>query len=286
MERLIQTTYGYYSVKNMPTVSELEDFYANKYYQKHVRNHLDTYDDEMLTYFVNKAKVAEYILKDINTKTLLDVGAGEGFFANYFFEKKWDVTTLDYSEHGISTQNPQIKHTLIKNDIFQSIKSIIKSKRTYGLINLSNVLEHVIDPVGLLSDLKSLLDTTSFLRISVPNDFSNFQKLLLENKDTTPTWITLPDHLHYFTFESLEKLLISCGYKIHLRIGEFPIELFLANESSNYSGNKSNGKNAHKARIKIDNFLFTQGLKEYVDFYKACANIGFTRQVVIYAQKM
>lgn len=285
MDRLIETEHGYYSVKDLPTTEELENFYSNKYYQDNVGNHLHQYSQEELTFFENKAKVAEYILRDIKVQTLLDVGTGEGFFANYFYNQKWDVTTLDYSDYGIATHNPQIKHTILKDDIFKSIQNIIKKTHTYGIVNLSNVLEHVINPISLLSDLKYLLDENSFLRISVPNDFSNFQNFLMNEKYTTNTWVKIPNHLHYFTFESLEKLLDSCGYDIHTSIGEFPIEVFLANEASNYAHDRTVGKSAHNARIKTDNFLFTQGINEYIDYFKSSAKIGFTRQVVIYAQK-
>jgi len=285
MDRLIQSKYGYYSVKDLPTVEELEDFYANKYYQDNTASHLHKYNSEELVFFENKAKVAEYILKNLKDKSLLDVGAGEGFFAKYFFDKQWNVTTFDYSDYGISTHNPEIKHTIVKNDIFQSIKNSIEESQRYGLINLSNVLEHVIDPVALLKDLKLLLNERSFLRISVPNDFSAFQEFLLNEGDTTTTWVKTPDHLHYFTFASLKKLLEASGYQIYESIGEFPIEIFLSNEVSNYSKKREVGKSAHNARVKTDNFLFTQGLKEYVDYYKASANIGFSRQVVIYAKK-
>ncbi len=286
MEDLVLSEYGYCSVKNLPSQKELEEYYSNKYYQQNAAAHSHEYSKDEVRFFETKAKVAYHLVSKTKTKTLLDVGAGEGYFANYFHKKKWSVTTLDYSDYGIKTHNPDIKHTLIKNDIFDSVKKVIADKKRYSLVNLSNVLEHVIDPVSLLEDLKSLLDEDSLLRISVPNDFSKYQEFLLENKDTTITWVTIPDHLHYFTFDSLQKLLEACGYEVSYKLGEFPIEIFLANDSSNYAKDRSLGKNAHKARVKVDNFLFEQGIEKYIEYYQSSANIGMSRQVVIYAKRI
>lgn len=74
------------------------------------------------------------------------------------------------------------------------------------------------------------------------------------------------------------------GYDIELKIGEFPIEMYILNESSNYTKNKDVGKFANKARIEVDNYLFEQGIEKYINYYKSSADIGFSRQVVIFAK--
>ena len=34
MEKVIQNEFGFYSVKDMPTVDELSEYYGNKYFQE------------------------------------------------------------------------------------------------------------------------------------------------------------------------------------------------------------------------------------------------------------
>lgn len=284
---LIKSEYGYLSLKKMPSKSELEKYYQDKYFQNDNSVYTHSYSDEELLYLQTKAKVSEYIIgkeSHSHNGSLLDVGAGEGFFANYFFNKQWETTTLDYSSYAIKNHNPGLEKTLIQGDIFNSLNTLIEEERKYSLINLSNVLEHVINPVELLKQLKSLLRQESLLRISVPNDYSDFQEFLLGKEYTTNTWFCPPEHLHYFTFESLSKLLESLDYEVVLSMGEFPIELFLTNHASNYVKNKQNGKSAHKARVEMDNFLFHQGIEKYINYYKASAEIGLSRQVVIFAK--
>lgn len=285
---IIKSEYGYLSVKEMPTSEELLEFYKNKYFQQNKSVYEHKYSDDELEYINNKSKISEYVLSLLNkqnTKKILDVGAGEGYLSKYFFDKQHDVTCLDFSDYGINNHNPSIKDLLIQGDVLDLIDNLLNEKNKYDFINLSNVLEHVVDPINLLTKLHTLLNEDSLLKISVPNDFSTLQSFLLEKNYTKNTWFCPPEHLHYFTFESLSNLLKVLNYDIFLSMGEFPIELYLINESSNYTNNNIKGKSAHKARVEADNFLFTQGLEKYIDFYKSCANIGLSRQVVIYARK-
>lgn len=285
---LTQTEHGYFSLKNMPSKETLAEFYKEKYFQTNASVYQHTYNTEEVLFFENKAKVAEYIFQHhTHSKeyTLLDVGCGEGFFASYFYNSHWQCTLLDYSSYAIQYHHPKLQTNLMQGDIFNSLENLITQQKEYSLINLSNVLEHLIDPINILEKLKLLLSSTGLLRISVPNDYSEFQKFLLAQNQTTDTWLCPPEHLHYFTFESLSNLLITCGYDIKLQMGEFPIELFLSNETSNYAQDRNKGKFANKARIEVDNFLFSQGIKNYISYYKASANIGLSRQVLIYAQK-
>jgi 2-polyprenyl-3-methyl-5-hydroxy-6-metoxy-1,4-benzoquinol methylase len=283
--KLIKSPYGFYSIKDLPTKEFLENYYAQKYYQDDAKSHAHQYSSDEVAFFQHKAQTAEYIIAPYNLTSLLDVGAGEGFFSAYFFQKGWDVTTLDYSDYGIQQHNQELLNTLVKGDVFESLEELFQQHKTFDFINLSHVLEHLLDPISLLKQLHTLLSDNAVLRISVPNDFSNFQRHLKELNLTEESWVAYPDHLHYFTFESLGNLLESLDYEIVEEMGEFPIEMFLANKSSNYFYDRERGKDAHKSRVLVDNFLFNEGIEKYVDYYRAAAKIGFSRQVVIFAKK-
>ena len=84
----IKHALGFYEVHPKPSISELSEHYANKYYQESSGSYAHSYSEEELRYFEVCGKVA---LKTVHryqepiVKTLLDLGCGEGFFAKVFF---------------------------------------------------------------------------------------------------------------------------------------------------------------------------------------------------------
>jgi len=286
-----KTELGFYSVSPLPSVKELEKHYGEKYYQNEHGSYQHSYTNDELKYFEIESKIAEAIFKKFNTHNvdkslkLLDVGAGEGFFSKYFYEYDWSVITCDFADNGMIRHNPNLIDTFVKGDIFETLENQIKEKRVYDLINLKNVLEHVLDPVDLLQTLQLLLKDSSVLRIEVPNDYSPFQEMLLEQGMTENTWFSPPEHLHYFTFENIQNLLSSLGFTAQFIMADFPIELYILNNSSNYAKNKNLGKNAHLARVKANNFIFDQGIEAYINYFSASARVNLGRQVILYVSK-
>lgn len=169
-------------------------------------------------------------------------------------------------------------------DVYDAVKTYKSLEKTFGLINLQNVLEHVIDPVALLSDIKSLLrGKKSALRVRVPNDYSNFQLALVEKGLTENTWFSPPEHLSYFSADGLSRLLEHCGYRVISTQADFPIELFLANPHSNYWKDRSLGKGAHLTRIFCENHLINKNVDAYIKYSEAAANLDFGRTLITYA---
>ncbi len=280
---------GFYSVVNMPAEEELAKFYQQKYFQENKGNYQKVYHKTECIYIENKAKVAEWLCAKLNIDgyRLFDIGCGEGYFAKYFYNKKYQVFTSDFSKFAVSWHNPELLDLFTQGDIYKIIKDNIENKEKYHFINLTNVLEHVIHPAKLLKDVQKLLfSTSSLLRIIVPNDFSLFQKMLLEKKFSDNTWLSPPEHLHYFNIQSLTKLLKFLGFKIKLLMTDFPIEQYLVNPHSNYVKNQAKGKQAHQARMVIDNFMFKQGIENYVNYYKSCARVNMGRVIIIYASRI
>ena len=286
--RTEKNSWGFYSVSPLPSSEELKKHYSEKYYQNEHGSYQHVYTDDEIKYFEIEAKVAEHIFKKFNKDTvgkLLDIGAGEGYFAKVFYENNWDVTTCDFSAYGMKQHNPSLLNTMMQGNIFETLEDQINYKRDYDFINLKNVLEHVLDPVSLLQKIQLLLKSNSLLRIEVPNDYSSFQEMLLEQGMTKNTWFAPPEHLHYFNFKSITNILTSLGFTVRLMMADFAIELYLLNNYSNYAKNKDVGKEAHLARVAANNFIYEQGIDSYINYYSACAEVDLGRQVIVYASK-
>lgn len=200
---------------------------------------------------------------------------------SFFKGKGWNVVGLDYSKFGCENHNAHCSKDLIEGNIYKSIKKIVTQNKKFDVILLDNVLEHVINPKGLLEDCKKLAHQNACLIIEVPNDFSILQKYLYKNKlIDNQFWITLPDHLSYFNKEGLINLCNDTGWHNFLSIADYPIDLHLLNENTNYSKDKSKGKSCHLSRIATDNLLHSISTEKTVALYKVYADLGMGRQII------
>lgn len=182
----INKKHGYYEVTPKPSEKELKEYYENKYYQEEKATYVKHYEDAELSYFYNKIDqkfhVINKLLSSGNNKSLLDVGCGEGFTLNYYKQKFWNVTGIDFSDFGLKTNNPDLLSNLKQGNIFKEIIKLVNLKIKYDVVWLDNVLEHVIDPEDLIQQCYKLTKNGGALVIEVPNDYSDFQKELLETK--------------------------------------------------------------------------------------------------------
>lgn len=285
MVEVRKNKYGYYSVVNTPSEKELEEYYANKYYQNANGCYEVEYDDDEILYFKNKIAervfVIEQHLSISNSRNFLDIGCGEGWALAYFKKKGWKVTGLDYSIFGCEKFNPDCKSNLIAGNIYENLAKLVVENSKYSVVWLDNVLEHVTNPEILLKEIKKIIEVGGILVVEVPNDFSLIQKHLVENsKVENEYWIITPDHLSYFNKDGLNSLLSDCGYLNIEIISDYPIDINLLNPNSNYIKDKSKGKACHRERIDFENLIHLQPIDDVINYYRASANLGIGRQLI------
>ena len=280
---------GFYEVSPKPSISELSEHYSKKFYKQKVdaNTHSHTYSDEEINYFNVCAKIAiKTFQRFSNPKkpNLLDLGCGEGFFANYFSKNGWKTSLVDFSDAGLRRHNPSLLESFQQADLFDYLDSKKKQIKTYDLVNLDSVLEHVIDPIKLLNTLKTNMSSDAILKIEVPNDFSSFQNLLINLNCTEETWVSPPEHLSYFNCNSLRTLLDNQGFDLLSLQADFPIEQFLLNEHSNYWKDRKLGKGAHQTRVRVTNYLAQKNLDRMIDYQEAAADLEFGRSLTAYVR--
>ena len=290
MHDLVRTKYCYLKVKRTPSQSELEEYYAKKYYQEAKGSYEPTYGKEEITYFNNKTAERFFVLQKLGSRkkkmSLLDVGCGEGWALQYFKKKGWDVLGLDYSSFGCEKFNPECSKYLMAGDVYENLQILIKKGRMFDVVWVDNVLEHVIDPEGLVTDLKKITAPKGTLVVEVPNDFSMLQNYVLKKGHVNgPYWVAIPDHLSYFTKVGLENLLHAHGWKSVACLGDYPIDWNLVNPNTNYIQDKTKGKSCYRERIEMENLLHTMGVEKVVDFYSSMAALGCGRGITGFFKK-
>ncbi len=287
-----QSDFGYYELAEKPSPEALGEYYAKKYYQQQIRTHQSSYKDEELTFRRNKLDQKLRVISTLRHTALpavpafLDIGAGEGFAMQFFASQGWEVTGLDYSAHGCQTHHPHLMERLITGDLQASVDTLAEQNTHFDVILLDNVLEHLLDPAHLLRSVAPLMNDDAVLVIEVPNDFSAFQQHLLEQKKIDrPFWVVAPDHISYFNRDGLSRLAQDCGYDEASVSADFPIDLFLFNEHTNYVTNGQVGKSCHAARVEVENLLHALSPDATVKMYQAMAELGIGRQITGYYQR-
>jgi 2-polyprenyl-3-methyl-5-hydroxy-6-metoxy-1,4-benzoquinol methylase len=282
---LVRNAIGFFEVEPKPCIEDLQKHYSNKYYQNSHGSYEKSYSESQLKYFLNEGELALKTLKRyaVDTKSsLLDLGCGEGFFASCFKSFGWEVKCVDFSNDGISRHNPSLLPNFTESDLLTYLNSHGSEISKYGLINLDNVLEHLVDPIAMIRTLRGLIKAKTVVRIEVPNDFSSFQSLLVKRGCTEETWVVLPDHLSYFNKDSLLALLESEGFKVRSCQADFPIEQFLLNDHTNYWKDRSLGSAANLARVVVTNYMVEMNIDRLIDYREAAADLEFGRELTVY----
>jgi 2-polyprenyl-3-methyl-5-hydroxy-6-metoxy-1,4-benzoquinol methylase len=282
--KLVQTKYGFWQYQPAPSFEELSVYYADQYFQQGRGSYAVNYLPEEIQYFRLKPSLMIRQLKRLRDvsklHSVLDVGCGEGWVLDRFFYEGFQVRGVDFSAFGVEKFHPHLKDHLDQGNVYEILEGYCELKESWDVIVLANVIEHVIDPIGLLDIIKKLLNPGGLLILVAPNDFSALHEYLLaEGIIQTPFWLAYPDHLSYFNKASMENLLEDRGFEIEKVVADNPIDLNLLNANSNYIQDKTKGKNAHLFRVRTDTFLASINEEKLLDLYEIYGAMGIGRDL-------
>lgn len=152
--------------------------------------------------FTNRLKI---IRKYKKKGKLLDIGCAYGYFL--------EIAAKHFDSEGIDLNKETIQHVTKAHNIKAIYKDFLKTKfikNSYDVVCMFDVIEHLKKPREYISKIHSLLKHDGLLVIETGNIDSVLAKI---QKDK---WrlVKPPLHLHYFSKESIFKLLDSNGFKI------------------------------------------------------------------------
>lgn len=144
-----------------------------------------------------------------NRGKLLDVGCASGMFIATAKSGGWSVLGIEPNAQLATEARQRIGDPL---SVLQTTVEACEPNLGFDAITLWDVLEHVRDPVTVLSRCAKWLRTTGVIIANVP-DLQSIQSRLLGQR-----WpLLLPEHLNYFTKRALEV----CGAKAGLSVAAF-----------------------------------------------------------------
>ncbi len=142
-------------------------------------------------------------------RTLLDIGAGPGYYCRVAGEEGWDASGVEISENAIEVGR---RFLGVKYVRLEEVPSA-----TADVITCHHVLEHVDSPLELVTLLRDKLFVGGVIAVHVPHreclSFQIRNKLgVVPTKGERLCALYAPEHLTGFTPQSLEALFARTGF--------------------------------------------------------------------------
>ncbi len=278
----------YLRLEPIPSNEEVAEFYAKEFYDANAsyfnnsslevqQEQSDFFNARWNDVYTNCSKKFNGEIKD---KTVFDIGFGFAQALLFFKEKGLEVSGLEPSIDGYN-------YALSKgiNAFHSGIESFeCVGNNKFDIVLLINVLEHLREPATTLLNIKNqLLNDNGILVIDVPNDFNTFQEVANLEYDLDQWWVVAPNHINYFSPDSLKSLLNDCGYDVFEYESAFPLDMFLL-FGDQYVGNPEIGRECHNKRVNFERLMRKYNKeKELKALYKSFADLNLGRSITIYA---
>lgn len=189
-------TCSFVFMKNIPSKEELEAHYEAYPY--------DT--DQFLSPLTIEAY--EILCKKFEmyrqTNNILDVGCGQGWLLDIAMQHNWKCYGTEFSK--IAFRKCADKGIIMAEGVLNTNNY---AKESFDVIILSEVIEHINNPLEELNKIFSLLRKGGLLYITTPN-FNGYLRYQLKDKYNI---IGYPEHLGYFTRKTLNDVLKRSGFK-------------------------------------------------------------------------
>jgi SAM-dependent methyltransferase len=138
----------------------------------------------------------------------LDVGAGNGTFSHVAKTYGFHVEAIEPNRNACT-----VFHELNgfrAHEEFFSLGFAERVKRSYDVVLLSQVLEHLPHPVETVKFLRLVLRQGGIAAIAVPH----FGSLLSRLQGASDMFVSPPEHLNFFSRDGLTRLFRSNGFRL------------------------------------------------------------------------
>lgn len=275
---------GFKHVYPYPNDQSITKLYTEEYYEKAQPEYIKKVEEDKVwwleVYQERIKQISKYIeeKQDIN---VLDIGSGPGYFLLAAKLEGWKETGVEPSIQACNYSKSQDLN--VYNKFFS--EEITQKLPLYDVIHMNHVLEHVPHPNEILKLIWNQLKPGGIFCVAVPNDFNPFQNILVHDQNYPSWWVSPLEHVNYFDFESLKKLLEQNDFEVLEKYTSFPMELFLL-MGDKFIGNPELGRLCHKKRKTLEMNLFEkENINIKQNLYKSFAELGLGRDVILFARK-
>jgi SAM-dependent methyltransferase len=165
----------------------------------------------------------------LKSGTLLDIGSGTGYFADFMQGKGWRVKGIEISgdARNFSKENFGL-------EVYEPSEIGKLEPATFDCITLWHVLEHFQDPEKYMQDIMKLLKPEGTCVIALPNSDSFDAR---KYKEFWAAW-DVPRHLWHFSPSTFRRFAENSGFEM-IRMKRLPLDVFyISSISEKYKGSK------------------------------------------------
>lgn len=145
-------------------------------------------------------------LNQSGNRQALDIGSGFGFCTQALRQQGYRTISINpgHYENQVFRELNGDEPLPMMFDDYQALEPV-------GVVVMSQVLEHLLNPEQAIAKVSGLLATGGVLACAVPN-YRSILVRLLGTKDNACLWV--PEHVNYFTEKGLAALLEYHGFKV------------------------------------------------------------------------
>jgi len=160
---------------------------------------LSKYKARLDIYFRRFLKVATYLKK---SDSILDIGTGDGLFLKIVREDQPQINVAACEKDKNTLEE---RRNVVGEETFEDIDDIIRSGRTFSVVSLFHVLEHIYEPSIFLDKIRKLLTSESVLIIEVPSLCCPL--LTIYHSEAYHKFYFQKQHPFNYSYSSLQRLM-------------------------------------------------------------------------------
>jgi 2-polyprenyl-3-methyl-5-hydroxy-6-metoxy-1,4-benzoquinol methylase len=182
--------------------NESERYFEEEYSRKKE----DSYFDLDKRIEVSRLQV-EFLNKLLpnGSKSLLDIGAGDGTFIKTAAEQGWHATGIEPAKVEFDFDDDDSHGSAI---MIQGQIGTLKKDKKFNVITMWDVIEHVNEPIDLIKEAIKYIESDGMLVIETGN-YQSADRIVGKKE----WWCYQLDHRWYFSPNILTNILIQLGFK-------------------------------------------------------------------------
>lgn len=195
---------GLVSGNPIPSASEIERHYAMKFARGnyHLRRQYETQYEQVFQGFVD---ILGGLLDYSTTPRILDIGCFTGDLPVLLERAGADVYGLELQPEAVAIANEKLPGRIFQADVHGDAFPADR----YDAITMTGLIEHVTDPLLLLSRCHGLLKPGAVLLLETPNGGSLLAKAM---RSLWPPYAPV-EHIHLFSANSIRVALKQTGFE-------------------------------------------------------------------------